>query len=110
MLKNIGWLGYNDTKLSKMAGSTTEFPFNENLDATLSLIESVSFDKLPESASIVTETSFEMQNEEPEAHLCTRCFKTFKTARGLQCYFSSKHNKKDLHKLLIMKLSHPNVN
>ena len=49
------------------------------------------------SASMVTETSSEMQTEEPKAHSYAEYCKTFKTSRRLQRLFSSKHNKKDFH-------------
>ena len=44
------------------------------------------------SASLVTETSSEMQN-----HSCTECSKTTKISRRLKLHVSSNHNKKDLH-------------
>ena len=48
--------------------------------------------QLAESASMVTETSSEIQTEEPEPHSCTKFSKTFIASRGLQRHFSSKHN------------------
>lgn len=59
-----------------MTGSNTNFLIGEDLEITLSLIESGSFEESPENASMVTETSPEMQNEEYDAHLRTECFKT----------------------------------
>lgn len=59
-----------------MTGSNTNFLIGEDLETTLSLIESGSFEESPENASMVTETSPEMQNEEFDAHLRTECFKT----------------------------------
>lgn len=59
-----------------MTESNTNFLIGEDLEITLSLIESGSFEESPENASMVTETSPEMQNEEYDAHLRTECFKT----------------------------------
>lgn len=59
-----------------MTGSNTNFLIGEDLEITLSLIESGSFEESPENASMVTETPPEMQNEEYDAHLRTECFKT----------------------------------
>ena len=80
-----------------MAASRADFISGEDLEAILPLIETDSFDKLRESRSMVAETSFEMQVEEPVVHLHTESSKTSKTLRGLQRHFSSKHNKKYLH-------------
>ena len=78
-----------------MAGSSTDFLSGKGLEATCSFTESDSFDDSPESASMVTETCSEMQNEESESDSCTEFSKAFKTSRGL--YFSSKHIGKNLH-------------
>ena len=77
-----------------MGGSSTDFLFNEDLEEILSLIESDSLAESPESVSMVTKISCEMQNEEPEARSFTEVSKTFKSSRGLQCHFASKQQKK----------------
>ena len=59
-----------------MAGCSRGFLFGENLEASLSLLESDSFDESPESASVVTEKSCEMQTVEHEAHSCIEFSKT----------------------------------
>ena len=58
-----------------MGGSSTDFLFGEDLETILSLIES------PESASMVTLTSSEMQTDKLQSHLYTECSKTFMTSR-----------------------------
>ena len=59
-----------------MVGCSRGFLFGENLEASLSLLESDSFDESPESASVVTEKSCEMQTVEHEAHSCIEFTKT----------------------------------
>lgn len=56
------------TKTRKMTGSSTDFLFGELLEAFLSLTESYSFNKSSDFASLVLETSSEIQTGEPEAH------------------------------------------
>ena len=43
-----------------MTGSSTDFLLGEVLEAIISLIEPESFDESPDSASVVTEISYEM--------------------------------------------------
>lgn len=65
MLKN--YIDCNDTEIWKILAYSADFLFGEDLEAILSLTESDSFDESLESASMVTETSSELQIEEPEA-------------------------------------------
>ena len=76
-----------------MAESSAHFLFGEGLEAVLSLTDTDSFDESPDFSSMVSETSSEMQTEEPEADSNTECSKTFNTSRGLQRHHS-KHQKK----------------
>ena len=75
-------------------GISKDFLFGEDLEEILSWIESDCFHILPEGASMVTETFFEMQNQKPEAHSSKKCFKTFK--RNAASFFT-KPKKEDLH-------------
>ena len=78
-----------------MAGSSTDFLSGKGLEAIFSFTESDSFDDSPQSASMVTETCWEMQTEESDSDSRTECSKAFKTSRGL--YFSSKNIGKNFH-------------
>ena len=106
MLKSIGWLDYSDTK---MAGSSTEYLFGEDLEAILSYIVSHSFDESLESTSML------------QKHLLKSRLKKRKLTRvrnapkhcGLQegCSFIFFHNtKKNIFMLLIMRLSYSKLN
>ena len=93
-----------------MRRSSTDFLFGKCLETIFSFTESDSFNKSPESASVVTGTCSEMRTEEPEPQSCTECPKVFNSSRGL--HFSSKQSRKDLHasnNLVVLKLSGPNL-
>ena len=62
MLKDIRWSDYNSIKIWELVGISKDFLFGEDPEAILSWIESDCFHILPEGASMVTETFFEMQN------------------------------------------------
>lgn len=61
----------------------------------------------PESTSVVTETSYEMQTEEPKARSCTECSETFQDFKKVAASFLVKTQQKKNFTLLIMRLSYP---
>ena len=87
MLKNIGWSGYNGTEIWKKMGSSPNFLFGADLGATLSLIELDSFDESTETTLMVTEISYKMQTEEPEACSRTECSKAFQDLKRVAASF-----------------------
>ena len=87
MLKNIGWSGYNGTEIWKKMGSSANFLFGADLGAILSLIELDSFDESTETTLMVTEISYKMQTEEPEACSCTECSKAFQDLKRVAASF-----------------------
>lgn len=96
VLKNMKRSVQDDTEIYKMAGSSTDFLSGKGLEAIFSFTESEdSFDDSPQSASMVTETCWEMQTEESDSDSRTECSKAFKTSRGL--HFSSKNIGKNFH-------------
>ena len=107
MLKSIGWLDYSDTKIG---GIQYRVPIWWRSRGNF-ILYSVTFLRWINWKYInVTESSFEKQTEEEEAHSCTECSKTLWTSRGLQLHFFFHNTKKKIFTLLIMRLSYPKLN
>lgn len=64
-----------------MAVSSTDFPFGEDLETILYLIES---DSLVDQLKVHQGLQKHLLTEEFEGHSYTECSKTFKILRGLQ--------------------------